>query len=293
MKLYRATIKSNSNFATTLKGDTIFGHICWSIHHIFGEQRLKELLKEYEKKPFLVVSDGFVSGYLPKPKLPSFLLGEDPDKKKENRKKIWMKREDFFGAKFEKAKELKNLKEKNIQIVRNTINYKLNRTDGDSFSPYEVGEYSFAKKDIYFLLDDAFGFDELSVVLKFMGIDGFGKDKSIGKGKFDMVELEEFGVKNKPSKFFMSLSPISLQGIKQKVYYDTFVKFGKLGGSRAFGNVFKKPIIFGDTATVIEFEKETLLEKLYLGKAIADISNYDDVVHQGYSIVLPFGKRDE
>ena len=62
MKLYKTTITPLSSFGTTLKGDTIFGHICWAIC-LKNKNRLNELLKGYEKEPFLVISDAFVSGY--------------------------------------------------------------------------------------------------------------------------------------------------------------------------------------------------------------------------------------
>jgi len=74
MKLYKTTIKANSNFATTLKGDTIFGQICWYIE-LLKKGELKKMLENYDKKPFLIVSDAFISGYLPKPKMPSHFLG--------------------------------------------------------------------------------------------------------------------------------------------------------------------------------------------------------------------------
>jgi len=82
MKLYKTTITPTSNFATTLKGDTLFGQICWGIFYSLEEKRLKELLKNYKENPFLVVSDGFREGYLPKPKMPSYLLKEDPEEKR-------------------------------------------------------------------------------------------------------------------------------------------------------------------------------------------------------------------
>jgi CRISPR-associated protein Csm4 len=46
MKLYKTTITPTSNFATTLKGDTLFGQICWGIFYSLEEKRLKELLKK-------------------------------------------------------------------------------------------------------------------------------------------------------------------------------------------------------------------------------------------------------
>ena len=76
MRLYKTTITPISSFATPLKGDTLFGQICWAIRYIYKEDRLNSLLQNYDTEPFLIVSDGFASGYLPKPTLPSALLNE-------------------------------------------------------------------------------------------------------------------------------------------------------------------------------------------------------------------------
>ena len=54
MKLYKTTFIPTSNFATTLKGDTLFGQICWAIRYTFGNDKLEALLLNYETKPFLV-----------------------------------------------------------------------------------------------------------------------------------------------------------------------------------------------------------------------------------------------
>ena len=104
MRLYKTTITPQSNFATTLRGDTLFGQMCWSLRYRFGNERLEQLLKEYETKPFLVVSDGFAKGYLPKPKMPGSLLGEKADEKKVNRKKIWLTRKELENGNFANAK---------------------------------------------------------------------------------------------------------------------------------------------------------------------------------------------
>ena len=76
MTLYKTTITPKSNFTTPLKGDTLFGQICWAIRYRLGEDRLNELLSDYDKKPFLIVSDGVAGGDLPKPSMPSHLWGE-------------------------------------------------------------------------------------------------------------------------------------------------------------------------------------------------------------------------
>ncbi len=290
MKLYKTTITPLSNFATTLKGDTIFGQICWSIKYVFGEEKLKELLSDYEDNPFMIVSNGFASGYLPKPKMPSLLLGENSDEKKQNRKKIWLTLEQLKNGEFTKAQtddEVKN-SDKSAQVIRNSINYKtFTIADDGAFAPYGEKELAFSPKDIYFLIDeDRFGIDALKKSFKHLSLHGFGKDTTIGKGRFEFTEFEEI-IFNNISKTFMTLSPFSPKGLEcRELYYEPFTRFGKFGGERAFKNAFKKPILLADSASVVHSETKQDLQ--YIGTAIKGISKtHPDTVHQGYSIVVP------
>lgn len=289
MKLYKTTISQESAFATELRGDTLFGQLCWAIRYLNGEERLKKLLSSYCEKPFAIISDPFPKDHLPKPKMPSKLLGEDPKEKKENRKKLWMKLEDLKNGAYDKAKRDEEIKlnESKSFTVHNAINYKTFHT-GDGFDPYALQEYRFDSKDIYFLIDEEqLGLDEFEKALLFVSRSGYGQDTTIGKGRFifdkdfQKVELES------DSTSYMTLSPFSPEDIVyEKLYYEPFVRFGKFGHQRAYTNAFKKPLLLADTASVIKFTKKP--KYLFAGKAITNISErYKDAVHQGYSIIVP------
>ena len=125
-----------------------------------------------------------------------------------------------------------------------------------------------------------------------MGVDGFGKDKTIGKGRYEVICFEEYKQPKTKSKYYMALSPTAIKGLECKeIYYDTFVRFGKLGMNRANTNPFKKPILFADTASTVIFEQEQEIK--YIGQAVKNISTFDDVVQQGYSIVFAMELNDE
>lgn len=296
MKLYKVTIKPISTFATLPKGDTIFGQLCWSIKYRFGEERLEKLLSNYDNEPFLIVSDAFVKGYLPKPNMPHKFLKEDPLLKKENRKKVWMKLEDLLEGNYKNAKTNKDIKniDKQIVTIHNALNYKTFHT-GDGFDPYGIEEFYLSKKDIYFLLNEnSLSFKEFKEVFELFSQIGFGKKVTIGKGRFEILSYEEININNS-SKFFMSLSPFSANGLECKdIYYEPFTRFGKFGADRAYKNAFKKPILLADTASVVEYDEKKSLEDIkYIGKGIrgvSDIPEYSNSVHQGYAIVLPLGE---
>lgn len=288
MKLYKTTINPISDFATTIKGDTLFGQICWAIKYKYGQDKLEHLLSNYDSMPFLIVSDGFAKGYLPKPHLPSSVLGENIDEKKINRKKIWLTIENLQNGKFLEAKtdnQVKNIDSPHT-VVRNSINYNTFTTDdsGD-FTPYGENEYFLSLKDIYFLIDEKFSLNELRESFMLLSQIGYGKDASIGKGRFEFSDFMEVKV-NVQSNTFITLSPSCLFDTKcEKSFYESFTRFGKHGGNLANKNPFKRPILLADTAAVLKFEKDEV--KQYIGKAIKGHSKNENTVHQGYSIVIP------
>lgn len=288
MKLYKTTLTPISNFATSLKGDTLFGQICWAIRYTFGEEKLTSLLSEYETSPFLIVSDGFASGYLPKPSLPSILLGEDSNDKKANRKKIWLTLDDVQNGNFTNTKtdeEVSN-KSKTVATVKNSLNYKTFMTDDSGiFAPYSESESAISPKDIYFLISDNFMLDELRSSLETVSQIGFGKNASIGKGFFTFNDFEEVQLAE-TSKTLMTLSPAVLndQDI-QKTYYEPFTRFGKHGASLANKNPFKKPLLLANSGAIVVFDES--YTKPYIGKAIKGHSTHKNTVHQGYAIVIP------
>jgi CRISPR-associated protein Csm4 len=94
MTTLKFTLRPLSAFATPLAGDTLFGQLCWAARERFGEARLSELLDGYvDGRPFLVASDGFPSGLLPRPTAPDFALGlaaVDPARRKQARTHRWL-----------------------------------------------------------------------------------------------------------------------------------------------------------------------------------------------------------
>ena len=196
-----------------------------------------------------------------------------------------MQNGDFQNAK--KDEEVYENKDKLVTVIRNSINYKTFTTDGDSFAPYGVDEYLLNEKDIFFLLNDKqFKKDELKEVLKLISEIGYGKDTTIGKGRFYFEDFKEISI-DFNSTTYMSLSPFSIDNKEEieKLFYEPFVRFGKLGGDRAYKNAFKKPILFLNTASTIIYKEKK--ERFFAGCAIENISTYKDVVHQGYTILLP------
>jgi len=288
MKLYKTTITPLSTFATPLQGDTIFGQLCWAIRYSFGNSRLEKLLSSYDKEPFMVVSDAFAKGCLPKPHMPSHLLNENSDEKKQNRKKIWLKVDELQNGEFQKAKTSKDINYIIHQgaVIKNSINYKSFHT-GDGFDPFSEDEIAISKSDIYILLDEKqFSLEELNQAFKLLSQWGYGKNTTIGKGRFEFDSFEEFKLDKNSSTTFMGLSNASLQNLKLKdVFYNPITKFGKHGGALATKSAFKKPLLLAKSGFVVVYEEKQELQ--YIGQAIKGHSKHNETVHQGYSIVVP------
>jgi len=95
LKLYEIIIKPQSGFGTTLKGDTLFGHVCWQAQ--YDPQLLNGGLYRwialYEKQPFAVFSsawpklciDSKMYYALKRPDLPIFRLFSTTDKDRKKR----------------------------------------------------------------------------------------------------------------------------------------------------------------------------------------------------------------
>jgi len=293
MKLYKYTIKPTSSFGTPLKGDTLFGQLCWAVRYLYGEETLTALLKEYATDPFLIVSDAFPTGYLPKPKMPSSYLKEDTKQKKENRKKVWLTQQELQNGEYNLARKDKDiaLLDKQSTTIHNALNYLTFHTgDGDGFDPYGTDEYILGEKDIYFAIDEnRFDNNKLKKSVGFIATLGYGKDTTIGKGRFEIINITETEIDTTQSTSYMTLSPFSPKGQKfEKIFYDPFVRFGKHGYEKAHQKAFKKPLLLADSTSVVKLSHSLSPKKPYIGKALENISDsHPETKHQGYSIVIP------
>lgn len=218
MKTYRITIELQSAFATPLKGDTLFGQLCWAVRNRFGEARLNDCLQGYGNgQPFAVLSDAFPKGYLPMPKLPGCYFAKiDELDRKAVKKRCWLPETAIdislpewlshaIDAKSLLASTAKpcricesdahiathhtsHLSDKRPQ-PHNSINRQTNTT-GDGFAPYSIEQEWFVPGiawSVYLLLDSTrLSSEDCQQCLADIGLFGFGRDASIGLGKFSI-----------------------------------------------------------------------------------------------------------
>ena len=202
MKALKVTIEPTSSFASPLMSDTLFGNFCWQFLELYGEKRLQECLKDYPEAPFIVFSDGFPNGYLPKPFLKPEDLGEKTDIKKYKKLRFIKQKtilslvsnlnERHLFKKFTtEAQETFNHCYKHQRIFKNAIN----RFSNTVLNLYHTEEDFFDNNfcfDIYLKYNDhLLKKEEVINVLEHIGKIGYGKDASIGKGKFEIKNCEK------------------------------------------------------------------------------------------------------
>ncbi|MBF0555417.1 MAG: hypothetical protein HQK96_12830 [Nitrospirae bacterium] len=330
---YTITVKLNAPVITTFQSDTIFGHICWAIRYLWedGEKKLKDFLKEYDTKPDdppLLVSSGFPKGHLPKPVLPPitqaaidcFIAVTSIKGRIENSFKIKtvknaslipvalldeISKEGEITAKilFEKMFErydslydvIKQKYEQSAVIQHNRINRISNTVkeglyfQEETFHAPEMGEYNI------YLKTNCFSKRELHEIFRFIGMGGYGKDSSTGKGQFTVEEIKDsitLPSFSGPNAFMTLSSFIPQKNDPIGGYYQTILKFGKLGDVYAAGsadvshNPFKVPLLMFAPGSVFYGDNYNDKNHFY-GRLISDVhSTNKEIKHYAYAFPL-------
>lgn len=311
MQTYTFRLKPLSAFATEILGDTLFGQLCWAIRNHHGEAYLGKLLKGYtEGQPFMVVSDAFPSGHIPKPSVPSWFFNDaNPELRKLLKKKVWMPLESI-GLSLEQwqtaCKSTAELLDASTEShwskegtqPHNTINRLSGTTGSGDFAPYTVGVTHYADQtifDCHIVLDEVrFDVDSLGEVLQNIGHFGFGKDATIGAGKFEVVDCQSFSppaVDNVNAS--LSLAPCAPQGLGYDAklsFYQPFTRFGRHGDIAVHqsGKPFKSPVLMAKSGSIFGVTSQSGFIGQGLGAEKQKLSSViPETVQQGYCPVVP------
>jgi CRISPR-associated protein Csm4 len=281
---------------------------------------LNQCLEGYNNdQPFAVVSDAFPEGFLPLPKLPScfYQLPEGEDRKAV-KKLAWLPEAELqkplnqwlrhaVNAKAivcgsdahiatKPATKYTSLCEKHPQ-PHNTINRQTNTTGEGGFAPYSVEQEWFIpglRWTVYLLLDtDRLSMGNCQQCLTVIGDFGFGKDASIGLGKFEIVD---FQAKSLPAQSnanaCLTLAPCAPQGLgfdNQRSYYQLFTRFGRHGDVAVHqeGKPFKNPVLLAQTAAMFSTNPP---KSGFIGQGIGGNGELSKTlkatVHQGFAPVI-------
>ena len=314
MKSLKFQIKPLSAFGSPLVGDMLFGQICWGIAQAFGQDHLKQLLAGYtENTPFMVISDAFPSGFLPRPNIPSRYLTNnlDPSKRKEFRKKKWLPMVHIQKPSKEWSDIAQNIDwQQESERTHNSLD-RISGTTGNKIenAPFSENVIDYCDEkgipsilDLYMIVDsNRISFEELEKILKVIGSFGYGRDASTGKGRFEVIKYEDVSAEklflwsqNTPKELsFMTLANCAPQGldwISEKCWYTPHVRFGRHGDQAALvGSPFKNPVLLAQTGAVLT--PKTVPLTPYMGQGLGANSKLSrsipETVQQGYAPIIP------
>jgi CRISPR-associated protein Csm4 len=305
MQTYRLRLHLKTALGTPLVGDTLFGQLCWTLRHQHGEAKLSELLQGYcEAKPFVVVSDAFPAGYLPLPTLPSRYWSKSDADRKTLKKKRWLavanaahpiaEWQERAVAEGQLLDDQQAFSQQRAQ-PHNSIDRMTGTTGTGQFAPYQMTQTWYQPDhafDLYVVLDESrLTLAQLQAALTMIGQTGYGRDASIGLGKFELQGepvAQEWHASQ--SRHWLTLAPSApqAQGLDGKTsYYQVQTRFGRHGDAAALGtNPFKQPLLMARTAAV--FADQQAQARQWIGQGIAGVSlAHPDAVHQGYAPVIP------
>lgn len=305
--LHRATLALHTPLGTPLAGDTLFGQFCWALREADGETELTRRLDGYaDGQPWLVVSDGFPAGHLPKPTLPQHFEPQmAPAARKEAKKRRWIPvsragevlaallASAVDGATAYGAAPLSSIQ------PHNTLNRVTGTTGDGVFAPYTMPQTFHApgqRIDLYLVLDE----DRVTAVeagrfLAAIGACGFGRDASIGLGKFSVERLASASLAA-PAKAtaFWTLAPCAPQGQGfdgAQSYWRVLTRFGRHGNAHALAaNPFKTPVLMAATGAVF-VPAEDFNPRPFIGRGLGGEGTLSKTepatVHQGYAPAQP------
>ena len=317
MRLLRLSLAPLTAFGTPLAGDTFFGQLCWTLRRLYGNPRLNALLDGYTAgHPFAVVSDALPQGFIPLPSLPGSFWSPSSGERKALKKKRWVPLADVhtpLAAWRDLASNDAEMAEaivghgQAVQTERaqphNTLNRRTGSTGEGQFAPYAMAQRWFhpaMRFDLYIVLDDdRLTREELVSALDVMGQTGFGRDASIGLGKFSCLGAPqehsfagaETPASSAPGDSWLTLGPCAPQGLgycPQRSFYQTVTRFGRHGDVAVqSGNPFKRPLLLARAGAVFRPEQMDPQQR-FIGQGIGGVSEaMPETVHQGYAPVVP------
>ncbi len=318
--LLKLTLQPQSPFITPLASDTLFGQLCWTLRHRFGEAKLTQLLDGYtQNQPFAVLSTALPRGYLPRPTVPLHLLGfdlSDATKRKDTKKKLWLKTGDDYAllnqpisawhshsaslgemiAKDSSDKAIDNAWQKIVTQSHNSINRLTNTTGSEGgFAPFSMEATHYhanAAYDVYVVLDESrLSQTDLMAALADMGAFGYGKEASTGAGKFTVEQIQAVSFNpHAQANAYLTLGHCAPQGQAwqaERCYYNTTVRFGRHGADAVYlGKPYKNPVLMATTGALLS--PIQVDSSLYVGSGLNGLSKViTGTIQQGYAPVLP------
>lgn len=177
----------------------------------------------------------------------------------------------------------------------NSIN-RLTMTTGDEFAPYSSEQHWLHPElglDLYILHDERISTETLITRLNEIGLLGYGKDATIGKGRFHVQPLSMPSLPDPAeSQLLLTLAPCVPQGgewHEEISFYSPLVRFGRHGTNMVIqGQPYKNPLLLADTAALLAPQKPQHQPFVGMGLGGEGLISpaMPQTVHQGYAPVI-------
>lgn len=315
MNTYRVRLRPLSAFLSRWQADTIFGHLCWAIRNHEGEHALHRFLEPFhERKPPLVLSNGFPGDFVPRPMIPpqkGYLSGRLKNEQVEamrEQKRIKDLRYvtlDEFSALCRGHRPDLATHEEMLDaetILKNQINRLTGGTtplgEEEGGNLYSVEEQRFINRrtgsllpiTVYIKAIDDEWRDKAHDLLQRVSLSGFGAKKSAGYGQFEVQAFESFeGFGRVPeANGFVSLSNfVPASGDPHEGHYRLIVKYGKLGEDYAASgdlSPFKWPLLMLAAGATFYAPQP----RPFYGRLVKNVHPENkDIVQYGYAFAAP------
>jgi CRISPR-associated protein Csm4 len=277
-------LRLQAPFGSPLLGDMLFGQLCWALRNRHGEAELQAVLDGYTHgHPFAVVSDIMPIGWLPRPALPLSLFPEMTDiDRKLIKKRQWLpvsaldrpltswlplcRSEAELLAEVEPARMPESWAPARPRALstlhpqpHNSINRATGTTGRGDFAPYAQMQRWYAEgADLCLrVVHDAARISaaQLTELFGDMGAVGFGRDASIGLGKFTVEPLADSWPAQTNANACLTLAPCAPQGLgfaPERSFYEVFTRFGRHGDQAVhMGNPFKSPVLLARAGALL------------------------------------------
>ncbi len=334
MEFMEVVILPLSPFGTPLKGDTLFGHFCWEVARDpdLLEGGLAPWVELYSERPFAVFSSAFPCRYeggrileyaFPAPPLPpdfgSELAAREKAgrlrQRKQNEEKVWIVLEGELGIPWrgsrkmasdglfaEKAGPQSDPVVKPFDRHHNRIHRLYGRTAPRDFAPFTQRDLAWRPGThlFFFALVDASATDRDRVAcgVERIGLTGFGRDASTGRGRFQVVDIRSWRWQppEGADAAYATAPVVPERDTYRAIYHQPFTRYGRLGDRLASsGNPFKNPVLMADEGAVLVPHDPAHLRRPYLGRALQGLAEVDDhpVIGQGFAPWLPMTGEHE
>jgi CRISPR-associated protein Csm4 len=300
MKDYAVKLKLLSPTGTPWQSDTMMGHMAWQVSFGKCDLEIDEFLllfNEYE--PPFVLSDGFPEGFFPRPLLsvPGASIEADTlgeyEATKQWQKAPYLTIEDFKGVC--RGQESKGEPRSDPWLITETLHAVLDRNIGTAVEP--GGLYATESRVLpdeieavtYYLRVQEDWYDRAISLFHEVGKVGYGRDKSVGLGQFEVIEVEEcnlFSAFDRADGFVSLSSYVPAENDPNNGRWSLRIKRGKLGEhAGGQGNPFKKPIIQFEPGAVFRTGERP---KPWYGRVVKNVApGMPEAVQICYTLSVP------